>query len=65
MDQPAFTIKQFCYTFSISRSFLYKLWDKGEGPSFFKIGGSIRISRKAAEEWQSRNEVRAKPVAVE
>ncbi len=57
MDKPAFTIKQFCYAFNISRSFLYKLWSRGEGPRFFKIGGSVRISYEAAEEWRTRNEV--------
>lgn len=55
MDQPAYTIKQFCYSFSISRSFLHKLWKEGKGPRRFKIGGSVRIAYEDAEKWKAEN----------
>ena len=57
MYQQSFTIKQFCHAENISRAFLYKLWDKGLGPRRYKIGGSVRISAEAREEWRSANEI--------
>lgn len=65
MDKPAFTIKQFCYAFNISRSFLYKLWSRDEGPRYFKVGGSVRISHEAAEAWRAQNEVTSSAVTAE
>lgn len=56
MDQkPSYTVKQFCYEESISRSFLYKLWKQGKGPRRYKLGGSVRISHEDRLKWRNQN----------
>ena len=36
----------------MSRSMLYKLWGRGEGPRFFMVGNVRRITHEARIEWQ-------------
>lgn len=49
--QELIPIKQFCKTVNISRSNLYNLIKRGEGPRTVKIGDSRRILRSDAEAW--------------
>ena len=54
--QGAYTIKQFCFDYKISRSFLHKLWKRGKGPRRYNVGGRVFISHEAAQEWQNAQE---------
>lgn len=52
----AYTIRQFCDAYGISRAFLYELWKEGQGPKRFKVGARVLISDVAALEWQRKKE---------
>jgi predicted DNA-binding transcriptional regulator AlpA len=56
-EQQAYTVKQFCRVYAISRKTLYDLWKAGQGPVSYKIGRSRRVSRRAAEVWQQELDV--------
>ena len=57
LDEPAvMDIAQFCKWAHISRSTLYLAWEEGVGPKSFKVGTSVRISRRAAQEWLAARE---------
>lgn len=49
----AYTIKQFCFDYNISRSFLHKLWKRGKGPRRYNVGGRVFISYEDAQAWQN------------
>lgn len=52
----AMSVADFCQSFRISRSFIYKLWKAGEGPRVLKVGNRTLISVEAASEWRRRME---------
>ena len=56
MDRVAFTVPEFCEAFRISRSHLYNLIGRGEGPAICKAGRRTLISYASAEEWRGRME---------
>jgi predicted DNA-binding transcriptional regulator AlpA len=56
-EQQAYTVREFCRVYAISRKTLYDLWKAGQGPVSYKIGRSRRVSRRAAEVWQQELEV--------
>ena len=52
----AYSLSSFCTAFAISRTSLYRLWAKGQGPKVMKPGGPTGktfISHAAALEWQA------------
>jgi len=52
MQQPAaYRIAAFCKAYSVSRAFLYRLWDEGRGPRYAKIGRRVLIGHADATEW--------------
>jgi len=51
VERQAFTIKEFCSAYRISRSKLYQLWAEGRGPERYKIDKSVRIPVDAARRW--------------
>jgi hypothetical protein len=59
MDRVAFTILEFCTAFRISRSHLYNLIGRGDGPVFFKAGRRTLISYSSATAWARRMEALA------
>lgn len=52
----AYTIEGFCEAHQLSRSFLYNLWKRDEGPRFYKVGTRRYISFQAATEWREARE---------
>ncbi len=56
MDRVVFTVPEFCTAFRISRSHLYNLIGRGEGPAFFKAGKRTLIHCDSAAEWARRME---------
>jgi len=55
-DDPSQTVDQFCAAEQISRSQLYKDWNRGTGPRFFYNGTRRRISAEARREWRQARE---------
>jgi hypothetical protein len=56
MEQPVFTIAEFCSVHRTSRSRLYQEWKRGTGPRFFYIGAKILITAEAAADWRRERE---------
>jgi hypothetical protein len=56
MEQPVFTIAEFCAAHRISRSSLYLAWRDGVGPRFFHVGSKVLITRESAAEWRAERE---------
>ena len=56
MEQPIFTIAEFCAVHRISRSRLYQEWKEGTGPRFFHVGTKVLITREAAADWRRERE---------
>jgi len=52
----SFTIKEFCASEKISRSFFYKLLSQGKAPRTYQLGNERRISGEAYAEWRSARE---------
>lgn len=48
----SYTVDEFAEAERMSRSMLYKLWGRGEGPRFFMVGNVRRITHEARIEWQ-------------
>lgn len=59
------TIDQFCHRFGMSKAFFFRLRERGDGPAELRVGGLIRITVEAADEWAARHTVqpRAREVA--
>jgi hypothetical protein len=55
-DLQARTVEQFCRASRSAGALLYDIWSRGEGPRFFKLGSSKRISRQAGDDWISQLE---------
>ena len=51
-DDLSYTIAEFCQKERLSRAMLYKLWDANNGPRFFYVGTSRRISHQARIDWR-------------
>jgi hypothetical protein len=57
MEQPIFTVAEFCAVHRISRTRLYSEWKEGTGPRFFRVGTKILITDEAAANWRREREV--------
>jgi hypothetical protein len=64
LDDPSYTISEFCAAERISRGMLYKLWGQGRGPRRFYIGAAPRISHQARVEWRRQLEAEASKPAT-
>jgi hypothetical protein len=51
IPKGAFTVSEFCSTFSVGRTALYEAWRQGRGPRFFQIGKRRLISSESAFDW--------------
>jgi hypothetical protein len=56
MEQPIFTVAEFCAVHRVSRTRLYQEWKQGTGPRFFNVGAKILITREAAADWRHGRE---------
>jgi hypothetical protein len=59
LARAAYTLSEFCEAHRISRSQLYKYWQKGQGPRFFWVGTKRCISIEAAADWRREREAEA------
>lgn len=63
MRNPAYTLAEFCQAFRISRTFLYELNKKGQGPRLMRVGRRCLISAEAAADWSKQMEAQTGTVA--
>ena len=61
VQKVVFTVSEFCYSRSISRSKFYEMRKAGHGPRIMKVGRRTLISYEAAEEWRIRMESDSRP----
>lgn len=62
MEKQAYSVKEFCQSFSISPAHLYKLNKLGKGPAMIKAGRKTLIPHNAAIAWlESRSAVVVSP----
>jgi hypothetical protein len=52
----AYSVAEFCKAYGLSVPMLYKLWARGEGPTFMKVGVRTLISYEAADKWRRERE---------
>jgi len=55
----AYKISGFIEAYAISRSHLYKLWKRGEGPVYYTVGSRRYIAVDSARAWQQAREIHA------
>jgi predicted DNA-binding transcriptional regulator AlpA len=60
-ERAAYTFPEFCATYRVSRSAVYKMWAAGTGPRVMRLGAKILISAEAAEDWRRRLEAASAP----
>lgn len=51
VERRLLTIDNFCAMYSISRPTLYRLWGRGDGPAWVRLGGRRLIARDDADNW--------------
>jgi len=59
LEQDAYGIDTFCKRNEISRSYLYLLWKRGDGPRYMQVGSRRLITREAGAVWRHQMEQRA------
>lgn len=48
----AFSVKEFCHEYKISKPFFYQLLRTGRAPATFKLGRRRLISKESAAAWR-------------
>ena len=56
MNQPVYTVPDFCAAHSISRALFYLLMRDGRAPAVMKVGRRTLVSAEAAATWRKRME---------
>lgn len=59
MSDKSLTIDGFCADEQICRGTFYNLQKRGQAPAIMKIGGSVRITLEARDEWRRKMEERS------
>lgn len=54
LSATAYTIKEFCAAYRISKPKFYRMVHDGTAPQSIKIGGTRRIPFSAAKAWEER-----------
>ena len=65
VNDPSYTVDEFCAAERMSRSMLYKAWAEDWGPKFYRVGVTRRITHRARLEWQRQRETEAAAGRVE
>jgi predicted DNA-binding transcriptional regulator AlpA len=52
-ERDAFSTEEFARRHGLSRNFVYRLWQRGEGPRYMQIGDRRFVSKAAAEDWRA------------
>jgi hypothetical protein len=64
VNDPTYTVDEFCAAERISRSMLYRAWKEGWGPHYYLNGVSRRITHRERLEWQAQREAAARDAAM-
>jgi transglutaminase-like putative cysteine protease len=59
VNDPSYTVDDFCAAERMSRSMLYKAWAEAWGPDFYWVGVTRRITHRARLKWQCQREAEA------
>jgi hypothetical protein len=59
VNDPSFTVDEFCHAERMSRSMLYRAWKEGWGPNFYWVGVTRRIPHHSRLKWQREREAAA------
>ncbi len=54
--KAAFSVREFCEVYGISRSLFYAMIKEGQGPVTMKVRGRRLVSRQSAADWRRRME---------
>ena len=52
MSTKSYTVSELAQAERVSRAFIYKLWQMGQGPRYYTIGNRRRITEEMRQEWQ-------------
>jgi hypothetical protein len=52
----AYTVKEFCDAYRLSRAKLYEMWKHGKGPRYKRDGKWVIITVADAEQWAARDD---------
>ena len=55
-NDQSYSVDAFCEVEQISRSFLYNLWNRGEGPDHYMVGKLRRITPDMRRKWQQERQ---------
>ena len=58
IERLVYSVNEAASISGISRSFLYLLWSRGEGPPKVKVGGRTLVPVAGLNDWLAANEVR-------
>lgn len=50
-ERQAYDVVEFCAAYRVSRTTLYELWKRGEGPRQLRAGSKVLITVDAARQW--------------
>jgi hypothetical protein len=56
VSDQSYSVNEFARAENISRSMVYKMWVKGDGPRYYLVGNRRRITHQARIEWQRQRE---------
>lgn len=57
MPRAAYSVREFCDAYAISKAMYYKLKKNGSGPKEMRVGSLVRISLEAAQAWNRAREL--------
>ena len=59
MAPRAYTVEQFLQAYNLSRSTLYRLWERRQGPAVMRVGRRVLIPVAAADAWAKAHTLEA------
>jgi excisionase family DNA binding protein len=54
-ERIAYSVTEVAHLLSVSRSWLYRLWQEGKGPPRVRVGGRTLILAAALQDWLNSN----------
>ena len=62
MEPEAYSLRDFCQRYAISRATYYNLKKRNLAPAEYHVGRKVMIARKSAEDWQRAMMEKASPL---
>jgi excisionase family DNA binding protein len=54
--QQSYTVSELAKLERVSRAFIYKLWQRGQGPRFYTLGNRRRVTEEQRQQWHRERE---------